>query len=118
MLFCMIYQSKKAFVLCACAATALIVGACSDDKTTPTTPSTTCTFSVGQASVTSFPPEGGTGTVAVTAASTCSWTASSGATFITISQGASGTGNGTVQFTVAANTATADRTGTMTIAGS
>jgi hypothetical protein len=42
----------------------------------------------------------------------------SGSAFITISQGASGTGNGTVNFTVAANTATADRTGTMTIGGS
>jgi hypothetical protein len=103
--------------LCGCVATALIVGACSDDKT-PTTPSTNCTFTVGQPSVSAFPPEGGTGTVAVTTASTCSWTAVSGATFITINQGATGTGNGTVQFTVAANTATSDRTGTMTVGGS
>jgi len=96
----------------------LAAGACSDKSSTPTNPSTTCTFSIGQPSVSAFPPEGGTGSVAVTAASTCSWTAASNSTFVTISQGATGAGNGTVQFAVAANAATADRTGAMTIAGS
>jgi Putative binding domain, N-terminal len=109
-------QSRGLLVLVGLVAASL-AGACGDDKT-PTNPSTTCTFTVGQPSVAAFPPEGGTGTVAVTTASTCSWTAASGSTFITITQGASGTGNGTVQFTVAANTATSERTGTMTIAGS
>src|SRR3954467_4719036 len=98
MLFRMTHQSRRVLVLGGCFATALIAGACSDNKTTPTTPSTSCTFTVGQPSVAAFPPEGGTGSVALTAASTCSWTASSGSTFITISQGASGAGNGTVQF--------------------
>ena len=57
---------------------------------------------------------GGTGTVTVSA--TCQWTATSGATWITISSGAAGTGNGTVSFTVANNTGAA-RTGTLSIAG-
>jgi hypothetical protein len=95
---------------------AMATGACS--KSNPATPTTSCTFSVGPPSISTFPPEGGSGTATVTAGSACSWTAASNATFITIAQGASGTGNGTVQFTVGANSATADRTGTMTIAGS
>jgi hypothetical protein len=60
---------------------------------------------------------GGPGTpVTVATASACAWTASSSAAWITITSGASGTGNGSVGFTVAANTGAA-RTGTLTIAG-
>jgi hypothetical protein len=59
---------------------------------------------------------GGTATVAVSANNTCRWTASSNASWITVTAGASGTGNGTVTFSVAANSSGA-RTGTVTIAG-
>ena len=89
--------------------------ACSKKNTTPTQP--TCTTTAGQPSTSTFAAEGGTGTVAVTAASGCAWTAASNASFITITQNTSGSGNGTVQFTVAANTG-ADRTGTIAVAGS
>ena len=59
---------------------------------------------------------GGTGTtVAVTTTSACRWTASSNAPWLTITAGATGTGNGSVGFTVAANTGAA-RTGTLTVA--
>jgi predicted ATPase len=37
--------------------------------------------------------------------------------WITITAGANGTGNGTVTFSIAANTTGAQRTGTLTIAG-
>ena len=37
--------------------------------------------------------------------------------FITITSGSSGSGNGTVHYTVAANTSTNEQVGTMTIAG-
>ena len=60
---------------------------------------------------------GGTGTVSVTTQSGCTWTAVSNASWITITSGSSGTGNGTVNFTVAANTTGNDRNGTLTIAG-
>lgn len=93
---------------------ALSTGACT--KETPASPSTSCTFSVGQLSIATFPPEGGSGTAPITAGANCAWTAVSNASFITITQGASGTSNGTVQFSVAAN-AGAERTGTMTIGG-
>ena len=56
--------------------------------------------------------------MAVTAnAASCAWTAASNAPWITITAGASGSGNGTVAYTVAANASTTGRTGTMTIAG-
>jgi YD repeat-containing protein len=54
-------------------------------------------------------------TVAVT--SSCAWTAASNAAWITVTAGASGSGSGTVTYGVAANPSTAQRSGTMTIAG-
>ena len=52
----------------------------------------------------------------VTAPSGCAWTATSGTSWLTISSGASGSGNGTVSYSAAANTA-ASRSGSLTIAG-
>jgi sugar lactone lactonase YvrE len=57
-----------------------------------------------------------TGSITVTATSGCGWTAVSNAAWITINSGGSGTGNGTVGYSVAANTG-APRAGTITIAG-
>jgi len=74
-----------------------------------------CTFSISPSSA-SQPAAGGTGSVTVTAAAGCAWTAVSNATFITITSGSSGSGNGTVGYSVAANTGSS-RTGTLTIAG-
>jgi hypothetical protein len=55
--------------------------------------------------------------VGVIAGSGCSWTAVSNVSWITIVSGKSGTGNGTVKYSVSQNTATASRTGTLTIGG-
>ena len=63
----------------------------------------------------SVPIGGASGTVTVNSAA-CSWTAGSNVSWITVTGGRSGTGAGTVSYTVAANTGGA-RTGTMTIAG-
>lgn len=64
---------------------------------------------------------GNTGSVTVTknlsATATCDWNSVSNSTFITIDSGASGNGNGTVNFTVAPNTTGAARVGTLTVAG-
>ncbi len=76
----------------------------------------TCSYSINPTSA-SFAAAGGTGTVTVTAGAGCAWTASSNATFITVTGGASGSGNGTVSYSVANNTGTASRNGTLTIAG-
>ena len=64
----------------------------------------------------SFAGAGGAGTVNVTSASVCAWTAVSGAPWISITAGATGSGNGTVSFSVQANTGAA-RNGTLTIGG-
>ena len=79
----------------------------------PPPPPPSCTTSISPTSQ-NIAAAGGTGTVSVSA--TCQWTATSGATWITITSGAAGTGNGTVGFSVANNTGAA-RTGTLTIAG-
>ena len=55
----------------------------------------------------SFGASGGTGKITVSAGPSCAWTASPAAAWITISSGASGTGNGTVTYNVAANTGAA-----------
>ena len=60
---------------------------------------------------------GGTRTVSVTTQYGCTWTAMSNASWITITSGSGGTGNGTVSFTVAPNTTGNERNGTLTIAG-
>ena len=58
-----------------------------------------------------------TGSVDVTTDATCSWTATSLVPWITVTSGESGTGSGTVNFSVAANTAPTSRTGSLTIGG-
>ncbi len=59
---------------------------------------------------------GGAATINVSTGSTCTWTASSNQSWITITAGASGTGSGTVRITVARNDGN-KRNGTLTIAG-
>jgi hypothetical protein len=64
-----------------------------------------------------FGAAGGAGSVTLTTTSACSWTAvSNDPSFITITSGASGSGNGTVNYSVDASTGPA-RMGTMSIAG-
>ena len=75
-----------------------------------------CTYSISPTSAT-FDRKGGDGDVSVSAASGCAWTATSGAAWLTISSGASDTGNGTVKFKVAPLSGNTGRTGVLTIAG-
>ncbi|HEY0141501.1 MAG TPA: FG-GAP-like repeat-containing protein [Thermoanaerobaculia bacterium] len=56
-------------------------------------------------------------TIAVTAGTGCNWTAVSNSAFITITGGASGSGHGTVTYSLSANGTGLTRAGTMTIAG-
>ena len=59
----------------------------------------------------------GTGTITVTATAGCAWTASDSATWITVTSGASGSGPGTVGYTVTANPSTTPRTAAITVGG-
>ncbi|HEV3486218.1 MAG TPA: BACON domain-containing protein, partial [Vicinamibacterales bacterium] len=61
------------------------------------------------------PQMGGGGTVTVTAGPGCPWTAVSNAPWIVVTSGASGTGDGAVQFAVDPNMTGAPRVGTITI---
>jgi hypothetical protein len=74
----------------------------------------TCSYSIspGSASVGSTV---GSGNVSVTAGTSCSWTASSGVSWITTTS--TGSGSGTAAYAVAANTSTSSRSGNLTIAG-
>lgn len=76
----------------------------------------TCAFDL-QALTKNFGASGGTGTVTIYGTTGCGWTASSNNTWITITSAKTGTGNGSLDYSVAANTGTTSRTGTMTIAG-
>jgi hypothetical protein len=82
----------------------------------PPPPVPVCNYAINPTSQ-NFSPLGGVGTpVAVTTTASCAWTAASSVSWILITSGASGTGNGTVAFIVEASLGLA-RTGTMTIAG-
>lgn len=73
-----------------------------------------CTFSIAPTSVT-VASDATSSSVAVTAGAGCGWTIVSNDAWITVTGGASG--NGTVNYSVAANLATTQRIGTVTIAG-
>ena len=74
-----------------------------------------CSHSINPAG-NSIAAGGGTGSVSVTGGSGCSWSAASNDWWITIIGGGSGSGNGTVSYSVAANSGP-DRSGTLIIAG-
>ena len=79
--------------------------------------SASCTYAISPTNAT-YPNGGGAGSVSVTTPAGCGWTATNNATWITISGGASGNGNGTVTYSVAPYTGhPKNRTGTATIAG-
>ena len=76
----------------------------------------TCAASLNPISQSATSSGGPGAPIAVTIASGCAWTATSNASWLSVTSGASGSGNGTVHFSVAASTGPA-RTGTLTIAG-
>lgn len=75
----------------------------------------TCAVTIN-AATRQFTPAAATSTLNVTAAAACAWTAVSNAPWLAITAGASGSGNGTVGYSVALNTGGA-RVGTLTIGG-
>jgi hypothetical protein len=74
-----------------------------------------CTYSLNPTSV-SAPAVGLSGSVSVVTQAGCAWTASSNAGFATVSTG-SGSGPGSVGYTVSANGSSSGRSGTLTVAG-
>jgi uncharacterized protein (TIGR03437 family) len=82
-----------------------------------TVPPSFCSYSIG-------PPAGSTvgknttaGTIAIAAGAGCPWLASTSASWIKITSALGGLGGGAVSYAISANTTTAARTGSITIAG-
>jgi Viral BACON domain len=84
---------------------------------TVTQAANSCTHTLSATSA-SVPAAGTTsGAVSVSTGTSCSWTAVSNDSWITITSGANGTGIGSVAYSVALNPTDTQRVGTMTIAG-
>jgi Pro-kumamolisin, activation domain/Bacterial Ig-like domain (group 3) len=77
---------------------------------------TSCNYSLSADSV-SVGPGAGNATVNVQSTTGCAWTASSNASWLAITSGSSGSGDGTVGYSFAANTGATALAGTLTIAG-
>ena len=82
----------------------------------PTTPSPVCTYTIAPAA-NSFGPDGGPGNVTVNAPASCTWNATANASWLSITSGSSGTGSGTVAYSVAANPGTDARSASLAVAG-
>jgi hypothetical protein len=96
---------------------ALSVGIAScNTRSSPTEPTPVCSIAISPADLT-FGSDGGTGSVTVSVAAGCTWSVTSSGEWITVTAGATGSGPGTVEYSVAANSATEPRNGSLTIAG-
>jgi len=76
---------------------------------------TPCSYSLSPMSA-NFGSAGGSGNFAITTTAECAWNAVSNVPWISVVQPSGGSGNGTVNYTVAANSGSA-RSGTLTIGG-
>jgi C1A family cysteine protease len=73
----------------------------------------TCSYSIS-ATGTTLESSSANGSVGVITSGSCTWSARSSASWLTVS-GSAGKGNGSIGYAVAANTGTAPRTGTVTV---
>lgn len=82
----------------------------------PIDPTPVCSIAISPGSL-AFGSDGGTGNVTVTVAAGCAWSATPNAGWMAVTAGGTGNGPGTVTYSVAANSATEPRSGTLTIGG-
>jgi len=108
----MIRHHRLLLAVVASAGAALAAVACSKSDSSP---STSCSVTLGNVT-TNVTASATTGTIPVTAASSCAWTATSSAAFVSITSGGTGTGNGTVNYSITANTGAA-RSGSISVNG-
>jgi len=85
------------------------------NEVTYTAPSS-CSYAITPGSA-SFASAGGTGSVSLVTASTCSWTVANPTSWVSVTSGASGTGNGTVAYSVSPYTGSGSQTAALTIGG-
>ena len=108
-------RAKVCTYLLMLAIAAFAITACGHSS--PTDPTALpCTYALSPSSL-SFGASGGASAVNVTTASHCTWSAISDRGWMSISSGASGTGNGIVNVSVTPNPSEALRSGALTIAG-
>ena len=93
------------------------VSGCGSSATTNTSPTslTRCSVSVSNGSAGQVPAQGGSGTVAVSAARECAWSASVDGQWLSIKNGATGQGDGAIEFNATANTDPAIRRGAIVL---
>lgn len=75
-----------------------------------------CIYSLSSA-YQSFTPDGGSGSLNLTTSTGCSWSASSNASWLTITSPTSGSGNASISFHINENTSGASRSARLNIAG-
>src|SRR6476661_2274613 len=97
------------------AASSVGIASC-DKKKSPAEPTPVCSIAISPASLT-FGGDGGPGSVTVTAPAGCAWSATTSGAWSAVTAGATGSGAGTVAYTVSANPATESRSGGLTIGG-
>jgi|GEM_PF-1963107 len=85
-------------------------------QTVTVTQASGCTFALSPTAQ-NFPASIAAGAVNVTSGAGCAWSAVSNAAFISVTSGASDSGNGTVGYSLTANDVSSQRSGTLTIAG-
>ena len=73
-----------------------------------------CTIDIAPGSA-SYNNDPATGSIAVTAPAQCAWSATSNASWLTVTSGSAGTGSGSVAYAVARNDDAATRTGTIVV---
>jgi hypothetical protein len=78
---------------------------------------TTCSYSITPSSVTYDALEHSGGFQVTASPSTCTWSASEGLSWVSITSGTSGSGNGAVSFNVTQNSSGATRSGSISAAG-
>ena len=94
----------------------LSVGFASCGGESPIEPTPVCSFAISPAAGT-FASDGGAATVTVTVAAGCAWNATSNVEWIVVTAGTTGSGPGTVAYSVNANSSTQSRSGVVTIGG-
>jgi hypothetical protein len=78
-------------------------------------PATACTYDLSPGSA-EFGKDAATGTFAVSAPADCTWSAASSASWLVVTSGNTGSGNGSVSYSISRNVEVIDRSATITVA--
>ncbi len=88
------------------------LGGCGDGS--PIDPTPVCSIGIAPAEA-AFGSDGGAASLSITVAAGCAWTATTNVDWIVVTSGNAGNGNGTVAYSVRANSGTQSRSGALSI---